>query len=41
VQVSLSVDSGAVTLSGTAGLTFTQGDGTADAAMTFTGTKAA
>jgi len=38
VQVQLSVDMGTLTLSGLTGLTFTVGDGTADAAMTFTGT---
>ncbi len=38
VQVTLTATNGAVTLSGTTGLTFTTGDGTADAAMTFTGT---
>src|SRR5207249_10710536 len=40
VQVSLSVMSGTLTLSGTSGLTFTTGDGTADSSMTFTGTIA-
>ena len=38
--VSLSVGHGALTLSGTSGLSFSAGDGTADAAMTFTGTIA-
>ncbi|MCS6853054.1 MAG: FG-GAP-like repeat-containing protein, partial [Gemmataceae bacterium] len=38
VQVSLSVTNGVLTLSGTTGLTFSVGDGTADATMTFTGT---
>jgi hypothetical protein len=37
VQVSLSITNGLLTLSGAAGLTFTVGDGAADAAMTFTG----
>ena len=36
----LSVSHGALTLSGTSGLTFSVGDGTADATMTFTGTMA-
>ena len=39
-RVTLSATNGTLTLSTTAGLTFTQGDGTADAAMTFTGTLA-
>ena len=39
--VTLNVTNGTFTLSTVAGLTFTQGDGTADAAMTFTGTLAA
>ena len=39
-QITLSVVHGAITLSGTTGLTFTTGDGTADATMTFTGTQA-
>ena len=38
VQVTLTAANGAVTLSGTAGLTFSTGDGTADATMTFSGT---
>jgi hypothetical protein len=38
VQVTLTVTNGTLTLSTTAGLTFTVGDGTADATMTFTGT---
>jgi hypothetical protein len=38
VQVTLTGTTGTVTLSGTTGLTFSAGDGTADAAMTFTGT---
>ena len=41
VQVTLTVTHGTLTLSGTAGLTFSTGDGTGDAAMTFTGTLAA
>ena len=40
LQVTLSVDHGVLTLSQTAGLTFSDGDGTADPAMTFTGTAA-
>jgi VCBS repeat-containing protein len=40
-QVTLAVTSGTLTLSGTAGLAFSTGDGTADATMTFTGTIAA
>ncbi len=36
--VTLSVNNGTATLSGTSGLTFTTGDGTADATMTFSGT---
>jgi hypothetical protein len=39
--VTLSVASGALTLNGTAGLSFTVGDGTADSTMTFSGTVAA
>ncbi|MFT3857957.1 MAG: cadherin domain-containing protein [Aquabacterium sp.] len=41
MQVSLSVLHGAITLSGTTGLSFSVGDGTSDAAMTFTGTISA
>ena len=41
LRVTLGVGSGQLTLSTTAGLTFTQGDGTGDAAMTFTGTQSA
>ncbi len=37
VRVTLSVGSGTLTLSGTGGLTFSTGDGTADVSMTFTG----
>ena len=37
VQMSLSAGHGVLTLASTHGLTFTQGDGTADPAMTFTG----
>ena len=40
-QVSLSVLQGALSLSGTTGLTFTNGTGTGDASMQFTGTIAA
>lgn len=40
IQVTLTVTNGTLTLSGTAGLSFTVGDGTADATMTFTGTNA-
>ena len=40
IQLSLYVFSGTLTLSGTTGLTFTTGDGTSDASMTFTGTLA-
>jgi hypothetical protein len=40
VQVTLTVTNGTVSLSSTAGLAFTTGDGTADATMTFTGTIA-
>src|SRR5439155_891007 len=39
-QVTLTGTNGAITLSGTSGLTFSTGDGTADATMTFTGTVA-
>lgn len=38
VQVTLTATNGAITLFGTTGLTFSAGDGTADATMTFTGT---
>ena len=38
LKVTLSVDHGTLSLSGVAGLSFNAGDGTADAAMTFTGT---
>lgn len=41
VQVSLSVTKGALTLSTSSGLTFTVGDGTNDANLTFTGTISA
>jgi hypothetical protein len=37
----LTVSAGTLTLHGTSGLTFTAGDGTADATMTFSGTQAA
>src|SRR5262249_44121374 len=40
IQVTLTATNGTLTLSGTAGLAFTVGDGTADATMTFTGTIA-
>jgi hypothetical protein len=40
VQVTLTATDGTLTLAGTAGLSFTSGDGTADATMTFTGTIA-
>ncbi|HSC69570.1 MAG TPA: putative Ig domain-containing protein, partial [Cellvibrio sp.] len=40
VQVSLSVANGVLTLAGTAGLSFTIGDGTSDANLVFTGTIA-
>ncbi|HKQ99611.1 MAG TPA: Calx-beta domain-containing protein, partial [Pyrinomonadaceae bacterium] len=40
VQVTLTATNGSITLSGTSGLSFTVGDGTADAQMTFTGTIA-
>ena len=41
MRVDLNVDNGSVTLDGTTGLTFTTGDGTADARQTFTGTLSA
>ena len=41
LEVTLTAVQGTLTLAGTAGLTFTVGDGTADATMTFTGTQAA
>src|SRR5258707_8067631 len=40
VKVTLSVTNGVLTLGSLAGLTFTTGDGTADASMVFTGTLA-
>lgn len=40
IKVALAATHGTLTLSGTAGLTFSNGDGTADASMTFTGTLA-
>ena len=40
VQVTLTADQGTATLAGTTGLTFSGGDGAADAVMTFTGTLA-
>jgi hypothetical protein len=39
--VTLSVTNGVLSLSGTTGLSFTTGDGTADATMTFSGTQTA
>ncbi|MBI5760347.1 MAG: tandem-95 repeat protein [Planctomycetales bacterium] len=39
VRVTLSVNNGTLTLSTIAGLTFTNGDGTSDASMTFTGAQ--
>jgi len=41
VQVALTATNGTVSLSGTTGLTFSAGDGTSDATMTFTGTISA
>jgi VCBS repeat-containing protein len=41
VQVTLTAANGSLNLNGTAGLTFTVGDGTGDTTMTFTGTLAA
>ncbi|QAY77378.1 tandem-95 repeat protein [Sphingosinicella sp. BN140058] len=41
LRVTLSVGQGLLTLSGTAGLSFTVGDGTGDATMTFSGTASA
>ena len=41
VQVTLSATNGTVTLNGTSGLTFSVGDGSGDASMTFTGSLAA
>ncbi len=41
LTVTLSAGKGVLTLAGTAGLTFTTGDGTADATMTFSGTGSA
>jgi hypothetical protein len=38
--VTLTATNGTLTLSGTTGLSFSAGDGTADATMTFTGTLA-
>jgi VCBS repeat-containing protein len=40
LTVTLGVTNGVLTLSGTTGLAFSQGDGTGDATMTFTGTAA-
>ena len=39
-QLTLTATSGTLSLSGTTGLTFSTGDGTGDASMTFTGTLA-
>ena len=39
MQVTLSITNGTLTLAGTAGLTFTTGDGTADTDLVFTGTR--
>jgi hypothetical protein len=39
LRVTLTAGNGTLTLGGTTGLTFTSGDGTDDAAMTFTGTR--
>ena len=41
IKVTLSAYGGTLTLDGTAGLTFSAGDGTSDGSMTFTGTLAA
>jgi hypothetical protein len=41
MQVTLSVTNGTLTLAGTAGLSFTTGDGTADSSLVFSGTRAA
>src|SRR5207253_3107403 len=41
VRVQLLASNGTLTLSGTTGLSFTVGDGTADSTMTFTGTMSA
>src|SRR5678815_3676573 len=38
VRVTLTATNGTITLNGTTGLTFSAGDGTSDAVMTFTGT---
>src|SRR5439155_26538394 len=40
MKVTLTGTNGTITLASTAGLTFLVGDGTADATMTFTGTRA-
>ena len=40
LQVTLTATNGTMSLNGTGGLTFSAGDGTADATMTFSGTKA-
>ena len=41
LQITLTITNGTATLNGTAGLSFTTGNGTADASMVFTGTLAA
>ena len=41
LKITLSITNGLLSLSGISGLTFTTGDGTSDATMTFTGTVAA
>ncbi|WP_417821546.1 cadherin-like domain-containing protein [Terasakiella sp.] len=41
MSVTLSVENGTLSLSGTTGLTFNTGDGTSDTTMTFTGTRSA
>src|SRR5713226_1413548 len=40
MRVTLTASNGTITLNGTGGLTFSSGDGTADASMTFTGARA-
>ena len=40
LEVTLTATGGVISLAGTAGLSFTNGDGSADAAMTFTGSIA-
>jgi hypothetical protein len=41
LAITLNADNGTITLAGTAGLTFSDGDGTADESITFTGSLAA